>query len=402
MTGPGAGPSEDAGRPLRLAWDCTYALSSLTGVGTFADAVLSRFAADRQMDVRGYAVAGPAWQSASRRVGHGVQVGWRSRALSPRWARAAWRRSALPPIEWVTGRVDVAHSPNFMAPPTRRAAAVATVHDLTFIRHPEWCTTDTVDWFPPLIAAAVARGAWIHTVSDAVRDEVCEAFVVDPERVRTVPNAVDPLPEVPSGTGRRIAGTDRYLLALGTIEPRKNLGRLVAAFDLVAAADPDLRLVVAGSPGWGTDDFDAALAASPHKERIIRTGWVDPESRAGLLRDATGLTYVSLYEGFGIPPLEAMSVGTPVVASSVPALRETCADAAEFVDPLDVDAIAAGLAAVTGDSTRASALAAAGNRRVRDFSWDATAQGLRTLYVDAIDERSGGRPTGRPTGRRAS
>ncbi len=372
---------------MRLAFDCTYALSPRTGVGTFADAVLGRLAARADVDVRGYAVAGPAWAAAGGAVGHGVRVGARSRLLSPRWARAAWRRGDVPPIEWITGRVEVAHSPNFVAPPTRRAASVATVHDLTFVHHPQWCTTDTVDWFGPLIAAAVRRGAWIHTVSAHVAAEVVDAFGADPERVRFVPNAADPLPPADPVDGTRLAGTKRYVVALGTIEPRKNLGRLVAAFDAVAATDPDLRLVVAGGRGWDTDAYDAAVAASPHRGRIVELGRVDDHQRAALVRGALAMAYVSLYEGFGIPPLEAMGVGTPVLAADVGAIRETCGDAARYADPTDVDDLAAGLAEITSDEALRTRLAAAGRQRADQFSWDATTDGLVQLYADAIAER---------------
>jgi len=374
---------------VRLAFDCTYALSPRTGVGTFADAVLSRLVRRPDVDVRGYAVAGPAWAAAGGAVGHGVSVGARSRVLSPRWARAAWRRGNVPPIEWVTGRVDVAHSPNFVAPPTRHAASVATVHDLTFVHHPQWCTTDTVDWFGPLIAAAVRRGAWVHTVSAHVAGEVVAAFGADPERVRVVPNAADPLPDADPAEGARLAGGDRYVLALGTIEPRKNLARLVAAFDHVAATDPDLRLVLAGGRGWDTDAYDAARRASPHAGRIVEVGRVDERERAALVRGAMALAYVSLYEGFGIPPLEAMGVGTPVLAASVGAIAETCGDAVRYADPLDVDDLAAGLAAVTTDDGLRARLADAGRQRAAQFSWDATTDGLVALYVDAIAERGG-------------
>lgn len=382
---------------MRLAFDCTYALSPRTGVGTFADAVLGRLVTRPDIEVRGYAVAGPAWAAAGGAVGYGVSVGARSRLLSPRWARAAWRRGDVPPIEWITGRVDVAHSPNFVAPPTRRAASVATVHDLTFVHHPEWCTTDTVDWFGPLIAAAINRGAWIHTVSAHVASEVVDAFGANPERVRFVPNAADPLPAADPADGRHLAGGDRYVLALGTIEPRKNLARLVAAFDQVANEDPDLRLVVAGGRGWDTADYDEALAASHHRSRIVEVGRVDDHQRSALLRGALTLAYVSLYEGFGIPPLEAMGVGTPVLAANVGAIAETCGEAAHYVDPLDVDDLAAGLAAVTTDETLRAGLAGAGRARAEQFSWDDTTDGLVTLYADAIADRRAQRPGHSPS-----
>jgi glycosyltransferase involved in cell wall biosynthesis len=299
--------------------------------------------------------------------------------LSPRHARAAWKRWPFPPVELFTGPVDVVHSPNYVVPPTRRAAAVVTVHDLTFVNHPELCTADTRS-FPPLIAAAVARGAWVHAVSRFVADEVVAAFDVPAERVVVVPNATEPLVAGTAAEGRGLAGGERYVLAIGTIEPRKNLPRLVAAWQQVADTDPELRLVVAGGEGWGAAELAGALVTARHTDRIVRLGRVDDHQRAALLRGATVLAYPSLYEGFGIPPLEAMAAGTPVVAARAGALPETCGDAALLVDPHDVDDIAAAIAAVTTDESLAADLVRRGERRVAGYSWDRSARELVDLY----------------------
>lgn len=374
----GGGPS-GASRPLRVAFDVTYALSPRTGVGAFAHAMLERLAADPAIDVTGFAVA---WRHRDRVLAElppGVRVPARTDVLSPRHARAAWKRWAFPPIELVTGPVDVVHSPNYVVPPARRAATVVTVHDLTFVNHPELCTDDTRS-FPRLIEAAVRRGAWVHTVSRFVADEVMGAFDVPAERVVVVPNATDPLEAGTAAEGHALAGGDRYVLAIGTVEPRKNLPRLVAAWQQVADEDPELRLVIAGGDGWGAAELDGALVTARHTDRIVRLGRVDDHQRAALYRGATVLAYASLYEGFGIPPLEAMSVGTPVVASRAGALPETCGDAARYVDPFDVDDLAAALAEVTGDEAVAADLARRGRARVAEFSWDASAAQLVALY----------------------
>lgn len=366
-------------RPLRVAFDATYVLSPRTGVGVYADAILTRLAADPAIDVVAYAVA---WRHRDRVLPHlpaGVRVPPLTDLLSPRHARAFWKRWAFPPIEWVTGAVDVVHSPNFVVPPTRSAAAVVTVHDLTFVNHAELCNDDTRS-YPPLIAAAVRRGAWIHTVSRFVADEVVEAFDVDPDRVVVVPNATDELPEAPPAEGHRLAGGDRYVLAIGTVEPRKNLPRLVAAWQRAADEDPELRLVIAGGDGWGAAQLSGALVTARHTDRIVRLGRVTRSEHAALVRGATVLAYPSLYEGFGIPPLEAMSVGTPVIASTAGALPETCADAARYVDPLDVEDIAAAISEVTTDEALATELVAKGYSRVADFSWNASAAGMIDLY----------------------
>lgn len=372
-----------AAPPLNIAFDCTWALSPRTGVGTFAAAVLDRLAARPELSMSGYALSGSQTPLVGPAIGDRVPVCHRSRLLSSRWTRAAWRRWDLPPIEWVTGTIDVVHAPNVISPPTRRAAEVVTVHDLSFVHHPEWCTADTVAWYPTLLARAVARGAWIHTVSDFVRQEVIATYGASADRVVAIPNASDPLPPTEPGSGRQLAGGGHYILAMGTLEPRKNLERVVAAFDQVAAQDDDLRLVIAGGDGWGAESVRSAISSAHHRDRIVTVGWVDTPVRAALLREATVLAYPSLYEGFGIPPLEAMGVGTPVVTSRQGALVETCGDAAEFVDAHDVDDIAQGLWRVLGNEARRQGLIEAGHRRAGQFSWDATTERLVALYGTA-------------------
>src|SRR5690606_37196594 len=149
--------------------------------------------------------------------------------------------------------------------------------------------------------------------SKFVAEEVLDAFDVPAERVVAVPNGVDQLEDAPAGTGRRLAGHERYILPTGTLEPRKDLPALVRTFHALAVDDRDLALVLAGADGWGAESVDRAVAASTHRDRIVRTGWVGGQDRAGLVREATVLAYPSSYEGFGLSPLEAMGVGVPVV-----------------------------------------------------------------------------------------
>jgi alpha-1,3-rhamnosyl/mannosyltransferase len=180
-----------------------------------------------------------------------------------------------------------------------------------------------------------------------------------------------------------MAGAERYVLALGTVEPRKDLPSLLAAFDAAAARLPDVRLVVAGPDGWGQPAFDDALARTVHRDRVVRVGWVEDPVRAALLSGAWAYAYPSLYEGFGFPPLEAMAVGVPVVATTAGALPEVLGDAARLVPPGDTDALAEALVALDDDAERA-ALVERGRRRVGRFSWDACADGLTALYRRAV------------------
>jgi glycosyltransferase involved in cell wall biosynthesis len=316
------------------------------------------------------------------------------RAMPARPLHALWGRWDGPPVEWFIGRADVVHGTNFVVPPTRRAAAVASVHDLTPLHHPELCDAATLA-YPGLIRRALRRGAWVHADSGFVAGELVEAFGADPGRVRVVHPGVPVLPrlsEVETDEAlRRIVppGMGRYCLAVGTAEPRKDLPGLVRAFGAVAASQADVSLVLAGPPGWGDSDLEAAVAASPARGRIVRTGWVEDRDLAALYARAAVLAYPSLYEGFGFPPLQAMRAGVPVVATRAGSVPEVVGDGALLVDPGDADGLAAALERCLVDGAARRDLVAAGSAWVARFSWESCGAGLEQLYRDAAEERHG-------------
>ncbi len=361
---------------LRVAYDATPLFGPRTGVGVYTYEVLARLGGHPDLDVRAYAAT---WRGRGR-LGELVPPGVTAvgRPMAARPLREAWTRFAGPPIEWWTGPVDLVHGPNYVVPPTRGAALVS-VHDLTPVRFPELCTKDTLA-FPPLIQAAIDRGAWVHTGSAFVADEIRGHFRVDPERVVAIHDGLTPLSPADPARGRALAGADRYVLALGTIEPRKGYPTLVAAFDRVAEADADVHLVVAGPDGWGVEAFAAAVAAARHRDRIVRVPWVDDPDRDALVHGATVFAYPSVYEGFGFPPLEAMSAGVPVVASTAGSLPEVLGDAARLVPPGDPDALAGALADLLADDAARAALVALGRERAGHFSWDEATDRLIDLY----------------------
>jgi glycosyltransferase involved in cell wall biosynthesis len=221
-----------------------------------------------------------------------------------------------------------------------------------------------------------------------VADEVVAELGVPPERVRAVHHGVPPLAE-PAGPRTPPppalpTGCRRYVLAVGTVEPRKDYPSLVAAFDEVTAEDPEVALVLAGADGWGAKDLAAAIEASPAptRARIVRTGYLDGAALAAAIRHAALLAYPSRYEGFGFPPLQAMSVGVPVVATAAGAVPEVVGDAAALVPPGDVDGLAAAIVRVLAGGHEVDDLVSRGHRRVAAFSWEACAEGLTALYRD--------------------
>lgn len=377
-----------ADRPLRVSLDVTSLLDPPTGVGVVVRELLDGLAARPDVAVTAFAISWRGRDRLAEVAGPGVEV--RTRPFPARLARLAWSRVDHPSVRLLAGASDVVHGPNHVVPPGGGAAEVVTVHDLTATRYPELCTADVLQW-PPLLHRAIARGAWIHTVSETVADEVRHEFPAAADRVVAAPNGIRRPPPATSASdaavGHRLAGGPRYVLALGTVEPRKELPTLVRAFDVLAADDPDLRLVLAGPDGWGVDALTAARDRCHHARRIVRLGWLGGDQRLGLLRGASVLAYPSRYEGFGLVPLEALAVGTPVVASNIDVHRETVADGALLVTPGDVDALAAALQRVLDDDALATDLVRRGQARVDAYSWDRTVDQVVELYRRAAASR---------------
>ena len=372
---------------LHVAVDATPLLGLPTGIGTFCAGALEAMGSRPGLDVTAFAVSWRRRRGIDARLPAGVVA--RQRPMPARPLHALWARADLPPLEWFIGNADVVHGMNFVVPPTRRAASVMSVHDLTPVRHPELCNAATLA-YPGLIRRALARGAWVHTDSAYVAGEVVDAFGADPGRVRVVHPGVPELPALDDAeaSAARAAvlppGTQRYCLAVGTAEPRKDLPGLVHAFSMVAARHPDLSLVLAGPPGWGEQALAAAVAASPARQRIVRTGWVSRRAVAALLSGAAVLAYPSLYEGFGFPPLEAMRAGVPVVATGAGSLSEVLGDGAVLVATGDQEELAQALDACLSDGALRDRLVVAGHERAAQFTWEDCAAGLEALYRDAL------------------
>ena len=256
--------------------------------------------------------------------------------------------------------VDVLHCTTFRAPLAAPVPYVVTVHDLAAVRFPELFTAWTRLYGRSLLARVLRGATRVLAVSEFTKQDVVETAGVPADRVDVAYNAADT--EVFTVDGPAAGGD--YVLAIGTLEPRKNLRRLVEA-----TAGLGVELRIAGAQGWGGVEIDA-----PHATWVGRPS---DEELAALLRGARCLVYPSLWEGFGIPVLEAMLCGTPVVTSRGSAMEEVAAGAAELVDPLDPDSIAEGIRRALG---RRDELRAAGLERAQAFGWDRTADAVVESY----------------------
>lgn len=308
-------------------------------------------------------------------------------AARPRLARFAFQQIVLPAVLRARG-IDVLHSPAFLMPLVRTGARHAvTIHDMTFFSHrAQHSRLHRSAAFHALVRASLGRADLLIVPSDAVRREVLRlAPTTPPARLRVVPNGVGAefRPQPPSAAApvlHRLAVPSPYLLYVGTLEPRKNLVRLLDAYERVLASGAAPALVLAGQLGWDAGPLRARLAAPALQKRVHVTGYVDARDLPFLYAGARAFVYPSLAEGFGMPPLEAMACGVPVVASTDPALAENLADAALLVDATDVGALADALRRVLADDALRTTLVARGLARAAAFGWNRTAAGLLACY----------------------
>jgi glycosyltransferase involved in cell wall biosynthesis len=270
-----------------------------------------------------------------------------------------------------------------IVPASGSPPSVALIHDLTPLLFPEWHSLKNRLGFVPFLGATVRRARRIATVSAATRDDLLRFHPEAAERTAVVPNGLVPPPPVPPGPPPNEGRP--YVLFLGTLEPRKNLPRLVDAMESIWDRRPEFPdLVLAGAEGWGLPRFGARLVASRHAARIRRAGYVDAAESARLLTQARLLAYPSLYEGFGLPPLEAMAAGTPVVGSSASSIPEIVGDAGLLPDPSSVPSIAAAIERANDDEAWRRAARAKGLERAGRFTWEASATKMRALCEEAL------------------
>lgn len=353
---------------MRVAFDTGAAREQPTGITRYVRE-LAHALPRTDVDLRPYVVSFTAKD---------VEEDVRHLRLPARALDIAWRCLSRPVIESLVGPVDVVHGTNFVLPPARAAKGVVTVHDLAFARRDGAMRDRRLRTMTPW---SVRRADAIIVPSRVVAEEVMEHYGVPNERVAVTPEGVSsrffdasPLPPA------RLAAlgiSSPFVAAVGTIQPRKNLNRLIEAWRLTAEELRGWTLALIGPAGWGNEP--------PTMPGVVRTGWLPDDLLPHVLASASFFCYPSLYEGFGLPPLEAMAAGTPVLVGNYGAACEWLDGAAVFVDREDVDSIADGLIRIAGDHDLRQRIAAAGSERARSFTWERTAHATVGVY-DAVLE----------------
>lgn len=316
-----------------------------------------------------------------------IPLGVDHRSIAERPAlRIAWEQAALP-IEARLKNLDLLHGPLHVAPLAGAVPTVITVHDLAFLHYPDRVPRSRRLYLTPGTRWSARRARRVIAISRSTADDVMKWLDLPAGKIEVIPlappAAIQPMPGPARDAFRRRVGAERpYVLAVGTLEPRKNLTTLLHAFAMLAESLPH-QLVLVGPEGWLSEGLGETLRALGLRDRVRLTGFVSDADLSGWYSGADCFVFPSVHEGFGLPPLEAMRCGAPVVTSNVSSLPEVVGDAAVMVDPLDVVALAAAIRRVVTDPVLAGDLRLRGQERAGQFSWQRTARETLRVYREA-------------------
>ena len=305
--------------------------------------------------------------------------------------RKRWWTIGLP-LYVRRNKVALFHGTNYNVPLWNRCRTIVTIHDLSLLLHSHTHEAELVRRARRRLPAMARTASRIITDSESVKREICEHLPVLPEKVAVVPlaprRAFQPVGATLAAEARQRLGVeDEFLLFVGTVEPRKNLLTLVRALsELMRHTALRPQLVIAGQKGWLSEELYALIEESGLSARILFTGYISDEDLAALYSSCRICIYPSLYEGFGLPPLEAMSCGAPVITSRIPVIMETVGEAARLIEPTNVGQLANCLVELWGNENERRRLAASGRAQAAHFTWERTARLTLDVYREVLPE----------------
>jgi glycosyltransferase involved in cell wall biosynthesis len=319
----------------------------------------------------------------------GERFTWRPTPITPKWWARAWGRARLPlPVELVAGRFDLYHATDFLLPPTLPGArTLLTVHDLSYARVPESASPRLRAYLNSVVPRSARRAGHILADSQATKDDLVALYGLPPDNITVILSGVDShfqrVTDEAAWSAVRARyqlGPRPYIFAVGTVQPRKNYIRLMQALGRLRAGGLDVMLVIAGGKGWLDDPIYRALDDLKLREHVHLIGFADDADLPTLYSTARVTAFPSLYEGFGLPILESMACGTPVVTANLSSMPEAAGEAALLIDPLDVEALAGALGRLLTDDALHADLVARGLAQARRFTWERAARQLQGVY----------------------
>lgn len=293
------------------------------------------------------------------------------------------KRGLLPPLELLyRGRPDLIVTFNYVRFPTlKNTRTITTIHDLTYIRFPEYVESKNRAFLEKTVPHSIKASSMIITLSEASKKDLIDEFGLSPDDIRIVPPGVDPSnfknAELNQKQRQKYKIPGEYLLYLGTIEPRKNIDGIIRSYSLLSAKTQcRFALVLAGGSGWHDQDIQQQIRDYEGPGSIILPGYIDAADIASIYSGARAFVFPSHYEGFGMPVLEAMASGTPVITANNSSLPQAAGDAAILVDSRNIDELSQAMERITADDKLCAELVAKGYEHVKLFSWSKSAQQL--------------------------
>jgi glycosyltransferase involved in cell wall biosynthesis len=373
----------------RIGIDVTSALTQGGGIGRYTRELVTAVAAlPTNHQYRFFAAKPPPRLPVPDPLPQAPHIHFRPAPLSERWLYRIWYRARLPlPVQWFTGQLDLFHSPDFVLPPVAGGIpTLLTVHDLSFLHYPHTFPERLVAYLQRVVPWSVQRATHVLADSEATRNDLCDLWQVPAEKITVLYSGVNARFQPVTAYDRLVAvrekyglGESPYILAVGTVQPRKNYQMLIKAFAPVAERHPH-QLVFSGGKGWLYEEMMAEVGRQGLNGRVRFIGFVDDADLPALYSDAALFVFPSLYEGFGLPILEAMGCGVPVISSDASCLPEVVGEAGILLPPQDPQRWTETLLDLLGDPEARSRLVAAGFHQTRRFTWRRAAEQLLDIY----------------------
>lgn len=376
---------------IRVGFDSTAARAQRAGIGRYAREILAGALRSEEMKVHSFYTNGSEKRQSideyePLHTVNSTQIHFPEKVLYTLWHRLGLRAA----IDRFLRPVDVIHGPDFLVPPSN-SPSIATIHDLTWEIVPQCAHPSLRDYLQSAVPRSIQRARKVIAVSETTRQDIIERYGVPPHKVETIHNGVD---------GSYFSSGDRdtsdiclrlgiegpYLLSVGTLEPRKNHVTLIRAFSEFHRRNSDFTLVLAGRSGWMSEPIQQAIEEARNRGVPILqiTNAKDHELRA-LYQRALCLVYPSWYEGFGLPVLEAMAAGTPVIASDIPVHREIASDAVLYASPDSLDAFISQMGEMVDNDTTRSLLVKRGHKRAQKYTWTSSVSKHLALYKEVAN-----------------